>query len=71
MPKIIAGTKALREAKKQTQDHRTVKIHKATGGNVSKIRCTCGTLAHPTPNAQGGTTLKCANCGRQFGVRSL
>ena len=71
MPKVITGTKAARQAVAASADKRTVNIHKATGGNVSKIRCTCGTLAHPRPNAQGGKTLHCNSCGRDWAVNSL
>lgn len=66
MTKVITGTKAARQAVAAKKDSRTVRVHKAHGGNVTKIRCTCGTLAHPKPNATGGTTLECASCGRKW-----
>jgi len=69
MAKIITGTKSHREAQAKG---RAVDITKATGSNITKIRCTfCGTLAHPTPNAKGGRTLTCACCGRKFSVQKL
>lgn len=71
MSKVITGTKGARQAAAVAADKRTVNIHKAAGGNVAKIRCTCGTLAHPRPNAQGGKTLHCGNCGRSWGIQSL
>ena len=70
MPKVISGTKALRT--QNDPDRPKVELHKAHGGNISKIRCTfCGTLAHPRPNAKGGTTLHCAGCGRSYSVKTL
>jgi len=71
MSKVITGTKAARAAAATAADKRTVQVHKAHGGNVSKIRCTCGTLAHPRPNAQGGKTLHCNNCGRNWAINTL
>ena len=69
MPKVISGTKALRAEKAKRPE---VSLHKAHGGNISKIRCTfCGTLAHPRPNAKGGTTLHCSSCGRSYSVTTM
>lgn len=71
MSRVVTGTKAARQSVTDAADKRTVRIHKAYGGNVSKVRCTCGTFAHPTPNDQGGQTLSCSSCGRQWVVTAL
>jgi len=62
-PTVITGTKALKSQ---------VMVHKATGGNITKVRCqVCQTLAHPVPDGTGGTVLKCGSCGRKYSVQSL
>jgi len=72
MPKVITGTKAFKAAKEEVEANRRVGIVKAHGGNIEKVRCPfCGTMAHPRPNAKGGTTLACMSCGRQYTSRRI
>jgi ribosomal protein S27E len=63
MANVISGTK-------QNKD---VKVVKAEGNNISKVRCQfCKhTLAHPTPDGKGGTVLRCGTCGRTFTFKTM
>lgn len=64
MARVITGTAS---AKQQAR------IIKATGKNVTKVRCQfCKhTLAHPVPDGKGGTVLKCGTCGRTYKFADL
>jgi transcription elongation factor Elf1 len=64
MARVISGTK---------QRKQQVKVIKATGGNVTKIRCPhCQhTLAHPKNDGNGGTVHQCASCGSRFSFVSM
>jgi hypothetical protein len=63
MARVISGTA---QAKK-------IKVLKAEGGNVTKVRCQfCKhTLAHPVPDGKGGVVHRCGTCGREYTFEDL
>jgi hypothetical protein len=63
MAKPITGTKDLKQQ---------VTVLKATGNNISKIRCPrCKQLAHPQPDGKGGQIAVCTPCNIKFAVQSM
>jgi hypothetical protein len=59
MPKVIRGSK---EAKKF--------VNVTRGGDIRKIKCTCGNYAVAAPDGKGGIMQKCI-CGKMFKSTSL
>jgi hypothetical protein len=50
-----------------TQGLKKIRVIKATGNNVQKIRCPgCKELANPAPDGKGGQVINCRYCNRTF-----